>query len=119
MRIAFAMINCNRRDGSSRAVNEVAERLASRGHDVHLFARRAEEIDLGLIHWHRIPGPSWPEVADFWTYQAIVNWQLRRYDFDIIHSIGCNTQRANVVTIQNIQPAKRKILQSYAGQEKI
>ena len=43
--IAFAMINCNRRDGSARAVNEVAERLAQR-HEVHLFARKAEDLDL-------------------------------------------------------------------------
>jgi hypothetical protein len=49
MKIAFAMINCNRRDGSARAVNEVAERLAYRGHDVHLFARKAEDIDLKAV----------------------------------------------------------------------
>ena len=42
MKIAFSMINCNRRDGSARAVNEVAERLADRGHEVHLYARKAE-----------------------------------------------------------------------------
>ena len=40
------MINCNRRDGSARAVNEVAERLADRGHEVHLYARKAEDLDL-------------------------------------------------------------------------
>ncbi|HEY5744291.1 MAG TPA: glycosyltransferase family 4 protein, partial [Terrimicrobiaceae bacterium] len=37
----------------------------------------------------------------------------------IIHSIGCNTLRANVVTIQNIQPAKKKILDRLGGLEKI
>ena len=65
MRIAFAMINCNRRDGSARAVNEVAEILAARGHEVHLYARKAEDLDLDAIRWHRVPGPGWPEVADF------------------------------------------------------
>src|SRR5271165_2292144 len=64
LRIAYAMINCNRRDGTARAVNEVAERMASK-HKVHLFARRAEEIDLSKIKWHRMPGLSWPELLDF------------------------------------------------------
>ena len=104
MRIAFAMINCNRRDGSARAVNEVAERLAQRGHEVHLFARKVEDLDLGLVQWHPVPGMQWPEVADFWTYHSRVDEDLKRQDFDIIHSIGPNTSRANVVTIQNIQP---------------
>lgn len=119
MRIAFAMINCNRRDGSARAVNEVAERLARRGHDVHLYARKAEDLDLALVHWHRVPGPSWPEVADFWSYHHAANALLRGTRYEIIHSIGPNTSRANVVTIQNIQPAKREILRRHAGEEAI
>ena len=60
MKIAFSMINCNRRDGSARAVNEVAERLADRGHEVHLFARKAEDLDLGKVRWHRI---AWAWLA--------------------------------------------------------
>jgi glycosyltransferase involved in cell wall biosynthesis len=104
------MINCNRRDGSARAVNEVAERLADRGHEVHLFARKAEDLDLNKIRWHQVPGPGWPEVANFWTYHVKVNRTIPGRYFDIIHSIGCNTLRANVITIQNIQPAKKKVL---------
>lgn len=119
MRIAFAMINCNRRDGSARAVNEVAERLGRRGHDVHLYARRAEDLDLSVVHWHKVPGPDWPEVADFWSYHTAVNRTLRTHDYDIVHSIGPNTLRANVVTIQNIQPAKREILAQFTSEEKV
>lgn len=119
MRIAFAMINCNRRDGSARAVNEVAERLARRGHDVHLYARKAEDLDLGLVTWHPIPGIHWPEVADFQTYHARADRELKREDFDIIHSIGPNTSRSNVVTIQNIQPAKKIILDRFAKAERV
>jgi glycosyltransferase involved in cell wall biosynthesis len=110
VKIAFAMIICNRRDGSARAVNEVAEKLADRGHEVHLFARKAEDLDLKKIRWHKVPGIEWPEVANFWTYHVQVNRTIPRGYFDIIHSIGCNTLRANVITIQNIQPAKKKIL---------
>jgi glycosyltransferase involved in cell wall biosynthesis len=119
VKIAFSMINCNRRDGSARAVNEVAERLADRGHEVHLFARKAEDLDLGKIRWHKIPGPGWPEVADFLSYHLAVNRAIPGGFFNIIHSIGCNTLRANVITIQNIQPAKQKILDRLGSLEKI
>ena len=119
MRIAFAMINCNRRDGSARPVNEVAERLARRGHEVHLFARKAEDIDLGLVRWHRIPGPGWPEVLDFSTYHLLADIRFRRREFDVVHSIGCNTTRADVVTIQNIQPAKQEITRRFDGREQV
>ena len=119
MKIAFSMINCNRRDGSARAVNEVAERLADRGHDVHLFARKAEDLDLNKIRWHKVPGPGWPEVANFWTYHVQVNRSIPDRFFDIIHTIGCNTLRGNVITIQNIQPAKKEILDRLKNLEKV
>lgn len=119
MRIAFSMINCNRRDGSARPVNEVAERLARQGHDVHLFARTVADLDLGLVRWHKIPGPGWPEVVDFASYHLLANLRIRRRDFDVVHSIGCNTLRADVVTIQNIQPAKQEITQRLERHERV
>ena len=119
MRIAFAMINCNRRDGSARAVNEVAEILAGRGHEVHLYARKVEDLDLDAVRWHPVPGPGWPEVADFWSYHVAANRLLARHSYDIVHSIGCNTLRADVVTIQNIQPVKMRVLKEVGASEKI
>lgn len=118
MNIAYAMINCNRRDGSARAVNEVAERLA-RKHEVHLYARKAEDLDLSRIQWHSVRGPNWAEVIDFSTYYVAANRRIRRGNHDIVHSIGCNTQRGNVVTIQNIQPAKKQILDRLGREEKV
>jgi glycosyltransferase involved in cell wall biosynthesis len=119
MRIAYAMINCNRRDGSARAVNEVAERMAKRGHEVHLYARKAEDLDLDLIKWHRVPGPEWPEIADFYSYYQATNRLLAKHNYDIVHSIGVNTARADVFTIQNIQPAKVEILKKLGSEEKV
>ena len=83
LRIAYAMINCNRRDGSARALNELAERIAL-NHDVHLFARRAEEIDLSHMKWHKMPGLSWPAVLDFTSYHLLAKLAIRAGDFDII-----------------------------------
>jgi glycosyltransferase involved in cell wall biosynthesis len=118
LRIAYAMINCNRRDGSARAVNEVAERMAS-AHQVHLFARRAEEIDLSAIQWHRMPGLPWPELLDFTSYHALAQVAISRRSFDIVHSVGANAAAANVVTIQNIQPAKSKASSQQPEQSRI
>lgn len=118
MKIAYAMINCNRRDGSARAVNEVAERLAKK-HDVHLYARKAEDLDLSWISWHRVPGVNWAEVIDFGSYYLEVNRRVRPGQYDIVHSIGCNTQRGNVITIQNIQPAKKQILDRLGRAENV
>jgi glycosyltransferase involved in cell wall biosynthesis len=106
LRIAYAMINCNRREGSARAVNEVAERMAD-AHQVHLFARRAEEINLSKIKWCRMPGIPWPEVLDFASYYLLAEIAISKRCFDIVHSVGINAMAANVITIQNIQPAKR------------
>ena len=113
------MINCNRRDGSARAVNEVAERLAKRGHEVHLYARKAEDLDLDLIKWHRVPGPEWPEIVDFYSYYRATNRLLAKHNYDIVHSIGVNTARADVFTIQNIQPAKVEILKKLGSEERV
>jgi glycosyltransferase involved in cell wall biosynthesis len=112
------MINCNRRDGGARAVNEVAERLSDR-HEVHLFARKVEDLDLSSIRWRKMPGIPWPEVADFVTYHYLADLRIRRSSFDIIHSIGANARGANVITIQNIQPAKRVLLADWAAAERV
>jgi glycosyltransferase involved in cell wall biosynthesis len=112
------MINCNRRDGGARAVSEVAERLANR-HEVHLFARKAEDLDLSRVQCRRMPGIPWPEVADFVTYRYLADLRIRRRSFDIIHSIGVNAGTANVITIQNIQPAKRVFLADWTKAEKV
>src|SRR6476661_4812626 len=96
LRIAYAMINCNRRDGSARAVNEVAERTAL-NHEVHLFARRAEEIDFSHIRWHKMPGLSRPELLDFATYHGMAEFAISKRNFDIVHSIGINAMAANVI----------------------
>jgi glycosyltransferase involved in cell wall biosynthesis len=118
LRIAYAMINCNRRDGSARAVNEVAERMA-RKNEVHLFARRAEEINLSKIQWHRMPGLPWPAVLDFTSYYALAKFTISRRRYDIIHSIGINAMAANVITIQNVQPAKSKAFSQRLEQSRI
>lgn len=112
------MINCNRRDGSARAVNEVAERLSRRGHDVHVFARTIEDLDCSRLTWRKVPGPSWPDFVDFTTYHLLADFYIKAADFDIVHSVGNNATAANVITIQNIQPAKRQFMSAALSVER-
>ncbi len=55
MRIAYIVINANRSEGTSRAVLEVAERIA-RDHEVDLWARTVKDADLSRIRWQKVLG---------------------------------------------------------------
>ena len=105
MRIAFTIINANRREGTSRAILEVAERLAVE-HDVDLWARTIEDVDLSHINWIEVRGPRRPEVGDFASFKWLVDRNIERYDYDIIHSPGPNTSKADVYAIQTVHPVK-------------
>ena len=118
VRIAYLIINYNRREGTSRAVAEVAERMAQR-HEVHVFCRSVENSSAQNIHWHRILGPRYPHIAEFLGYVLQCQAAVRRSEFDIIHAAGSVFRGADVYTIQNIQPAKRHILAGIKGQDHV
>ncbi|HBJ34307.1 MAG TPA: glycosyltransferase family 1 protein [Planctomycetaceae bacterium] len=124
MKIAYVIINANRHEGTSRAILEVAERLAV-SHQVDLLSRtfepRESRFDVqdeqiqhasgfwsetGNLSWIRIPGPKRPEVVDFESFRLLCNHKLRRADYDIIHSAGPNTDLADVYTVQTVHPEK-------------
>lgn len=105
MRIAFVVINANRREGTSRAVVEVAERLGKK-YEVVVYSRTAENVDTSNIRWRPIHAPSWPDVAEFDGFRLLAEPKLRRESFDIIHAAGCNFRYADVYAIQTVHPAK-------------
>ncbi len=119
MRIAYVIINANRYEGTSRAILEVAERLAI-NHDVDLWARtfsvgsrlKAEQgeklsgIDAGDLNWVEVAGVGRPEFVDFATFKFLADRRLRKADYDIIHCAGPNTAIADVYTIQTVHPVK-------------
>lgn len=118
MKIAFCIINHNKWEGTSKAVAEVAERLATR-HEVHIFSRSAIGVDLGSIQWHAIPGVGRPHFVEFLGYVIPLDLLLRVEHFDIIHAAGALYSRADIYTIQNIQPAKTRILQNLGSPERV
>ncbi len=115
MRLAYVIINANRHEGTSRAILEVAERLALR-HQVDLWARTYEAWDrdrlaanrneMGCLNWRRVPGPGRPEIADYLTFKSLADCVLKSRRYDIIHSAGPNTVYADVYTIQTVHPIK-------------
>ncbi|MEM6260642.1 MAG: glycosyltransferase family 4 protein [Planctomycetota bacterium] len=109
MKIAYVVINANRREGTSRAVLEVAERLAE-NHEVDLLARTVEDVDFQRVRWRRVSGPGWPEVGDFASFVWRCDRLLRQSDYDIVHAAGPNCTAADVYTIQTVHPVKRRIM---------
>ena len=57
----------------------------------HLFARKAEDLDVHKIRWQKVPGPGWPEVADFWTYHVKVNRAIPGSDTSISYTVSAAT----------------------------
>jgi glycosyltransferase involved in cell wall biosynthesis len=110
MRIAFVIINANQREGTARAVVEVAQRLATR-HDVHLVSRTVEDVDASRITLHRVPGVRWPEVADFSSFVLLAPAVIGRIGADIIHCAGCNVPDADVYAIQTVQREKIRVME--------
>ena len=110
MQIAFVLINANRIEGTSRAVVEVAERLGQ-NHDVTIIARSNETLDLKKVTWHKVASVSWPDVAEFESFRWGAESFLRKHQFDIIHSAGCNVWNADVYAIQTVHPRKMQINQ--------
>ena len=115
MRLAYVIINANRHEGTSRAILEVAERLALR-HQVDLWARTyevwerdgvaANRNEMGCLNWRRVPGPGRPEIADYLTFKSLADRVLKSRRYDIIHSAGPNTAYADIYTIQTVHPIK-------------
>ena len=118
LRIAFVVINHNRREGTSRAIAEVAEHLAVR-HEVHVFSSTAENVDLNRVTWHRIPGIRYPHIAEFLSFVLPAHSRIDLGAFDIVHAAGAVLRGADVYGIHNIQPAKRPILARLAREEQV
>lgn len=116
MRIAYVIIDCNGREGTSIAVEQIMHRMADRGHDVHLFSNVATGADLTRITWHPVRAWSDPSVLRFRSFLHNCSRSLRHWrgpPFDIVHSAGCNTAGANVFQVQNVQPAKKQVLEKH------
>ncbi len=78
--------------GVNQVVEELAERLARQGHEVHVYCSdwdktrriKPREETINNVHVHRCW--HWFRAVNFITVWPSVLWQLGKEDFDIIHS---------------------------------
>jgi len=106
MKIAMLTKHFNFRNGSSRAVHEVANRLADCGHEVHIFCNRRPPRYEGratLRHIRMWPMGSWVRAMSFdWGCRR----RVRAERFDLVHGHG-NTTEQDVVTVHICRKANR------------
>lgn len=100
MKIARVLHRYNKREGISRGVVEVVERLA-REHEMHVFAHSWDDNgDSGII-FHRVPQmPQWPsrwiaQILGFFIFSARM---LKQYHFDIVHLHNSSAYPGDVFT---------------------
>jgi glycosyltransferase involved in cell wall biosynthesis len=83
---------------------EQLERLAGE-YEIHLYSMRVEDVDLGQIHWHRVPALPGPHLVGYlWWFAAnsIVRWwdrRHRRLTPDLIYSPGINCLDADIISV--------------------
>jgi UDP-glucose:(heptosyl)LPS alpha-1,3-glucosyltransferase len=66
----------------------LAGELARRGHEVHIFASRVENIQGEPYRLHRIPILRYPHSLSILSFLVNSIRVTRHYDFDIIHGVG-------------------------------
>jgi len=106
MKIAMLTKHYTLRNGSSRAIHEVATRLSARGHEVHIFcnrrpARYSDKPTLRQVPM--LPLGSWGRVLSF---DRGCRRRIGSERFDIVHGHG-NTAEQDVVTVHICRKANR------------
>ena len=114
MRIAVISPFVDRQHGTERAVAELVEGLARRGHDqVHLYTQRVADIELkgdeigdgdGIV-WHRVPSFPGPHLVGFLGWLFLNWWKRFRHhsggnkEPEVIFSAGINAFDADVILV--------------------
>jgi UDP-glucose:(heptosyl)LPS alpha-1,3-glucosyltransferase len=66
----------------------LADELSRRGHEVHVFAIKAEEDPAASYRVHLIPVLRWPRSLRMLSFLFNSARMIKRNDFDIIHGVG-------------------------------
>ena len=86
LKIAIVALDFNREGGSERRTAQLIERLAARGHAVHLIGARIAGAQDPRIVCHPIPTrprPHWSEIVQFTRQARVV---AARESFDLVHN---------------------------------
>ena len=74
--------------GGERYFSFLAEELARRGHDVHVFASKVEADEGTPYQVHIVPVADFPRSARMISYMFFSARMVKRYGFDVIHGLG-------------------------------
>ena len=90
LKVALVHPKFDRSGGAEVYASGLAEGLAAAGHEVHLFARRAEGLRGGLA-LHRVPALPLGRAFKTYSFNAVSCLMLRATAFDVVQGFGKTT----------------------------
>lgn len=90
MKLALVHPKFDRSGGAERYAWNLARSLAARGHEVHLFARRVENL-LDEVTWHAVPAMPLGRALKTWTFGEAAGRRVERHRFDVVQGFGKTT----------------------------
>jgi UDP-glucose:(heptosyl)LPS alpha-1,3-glucosyltransferase len=90
MRIALIQPKFDTRGGAERYALNLGLGLARRGHELHLFGRKAEGLP-DSVRFHRLWALPAGRALKTWSFDKAAQWRLSRNDFPIIQGSGKTT----------------------------
>ena len=105
MKVALSYPGCHRRGGVERVVFECARFLASRRHDVTVFASDWEADTTQPVQYHSVPIPSQPFFLQAHYYFHASNRHLRAADYDVLNTHGCDCPLGGIHWVHSVHRA--------------
>ncbi|WP_461395649.1 glycosyltransferase family 4 protein [Deferrisoma sp.] len=90
MRIAVVQPKVDRSGGAEAYALGLVGELARRGHEVHVFARRAEGLPHG-VRFHRVPSVPFGRALKTFSFWHLTERRVRPGAFDVVHGAGKTT----------------------------
>jgi UDP-glucose:(heptosyl)LPS alpha-1,3-glucosyltransferase len=105
MKVALCFPGCHSRGGVERVVQASARYLASRGHDVHVFANEWDPDPDNNIHFHAVPMLHRPNFMRAPSFFKQCSKLLRPDEFDVVNIQGCECPPGHVFRIHSLHRA--------------
>ena len=86
MKIAFIRYRYDPFGGAERFTQALAQRLAAKGAEIHLYAREWSAPPSAGVMMHRVGGPSWPSLLGYASFVFLVGRAVRKTRFDLVQS---------------------------------
>ncbi len=90
MRIAVVQSKVDRSGGAERYAWTLVRELSARGHEVHVFARRAEGLPED-VRFHRVPSVPVGRVLKTYSFWRLTSRKVPADRFDVVQGFGKTT----------------------------